>query len=506
MSETPIPGNETGRLERLESYQIMDTPTEERFDNLTRLAAEICDVPICLISLLDEERQWFKSRWGLNAEQTPRDISFCQYAIMGQDTFEVQDAADNPTFMNNPLVTGDPNIRFYAGHPLHDDDFALGTLCVIDVEPKQLDNSQKRALKILAQEVVFMIRQTKELKEREQYKKFFDMSLDMLCIAGTDGYFKAMNPSFTKVLGWSTDELLAKPFVEFIHPDDVPATMAEVEKLAGGAMTIGFENRYQRKDGGWTWMHWTCQPDMATGELFAVAHDITELKVALSKLEDSNTQLDQFAYVVSHDLKSPLRAISTLSLFLEEDLEGKLDEETGKNFKLLRSRVSRMEALINGILEYSRVGRVKEEMTDVNVKELLNEIIAGLMIPDGFEVRIADDLPVIQSNPVHLQQVFQNLISNALKYHNKEAGVVSVAYESLENEHEFRITDDGPGIDPQYHEKIFGIFQTLQSRDEVESTGVGLSIVKKIMDEYGGSVTIESELGKGSTFVLRFPK
>lgn len=504
--QAPIPPNEKERLKALLSLDILDTEAEEQFDRLTRLASEICEVPISLVSLVDGERQWFKSRVGLDAEQTPREISFCQHAIMHENTFEIQNATLDDRFQSNVLVTGDPNIRFYAGHPLFDDNgYALGTLCVIDRKPKKLNEFQTRALEILAKEVVSAIKSRKDKKVLNEYKRFFDMSLDFMCIAKTDGFFKILNPNFTNQLGYSTEELLAVPFVEFVHPDDIESTINETKKLAEGHSTIGFVNRYLKKNGDYIHLHWTCQPDPETGELFAVAHDITDLKEIERKLKKSNEQLDQFAYIVSHDLKAPLRAIATLSTFIEEDLGSALTGEISETFALLKSRVSRMEALINGILDYSRVGRKTEELELVNMSELLDELLDSILPETKFTVNIQDNFPDVMYSRVQLNQVFQNIISNAVKYHHHDSGVIDVSWKEIKGFYEFTVKDDGPGIAPAYHEKVFGIFHTLQSRDEIESTGIGLSIVKKIIEEHGGTIHIESEEGKGSSFIFTIP-
>lgn len=224
------------------------------------------------------------------------------------------------------------------------------------------------------------------------------------------------------------------------------------------------------------------------------------------ELEKSNRDLNQFAYVTSHDLKAPLRAIANLSQWLEEDLGDGLSEEIGRNMKLLRGRVHRMEALINGILQYSRIGRADAETATVDVGALLREIIDSLPVPARFSIVVDTGMPVLVTAPTQLAQVFSNLIGNAIKYHDRPDGRVQVSWRDTGEFHEFAVADDGPGIAPQYHEKIFMIFQTLASRDKVESTGIGLSLVKKIVEEHGGSVTLESDEGRGAIFRFTWPK
>lgn len=348
--------------------------------------------------------------------------------------------------------------------------------------------------------------------------KFFEISLEMLCIAGTDGYFKLLNPAWEKVLGFTREELMASPVTSFIHPDDIESTLAEVWKVADGVPTIHFENRYRRKEGGYRWLAWNGTPDPQTGLLYGVARDITEQKEAQAKvkqqkeqlakyakdLERSNESLENFAYIVSHDLKAPLRAIHNLATWIEEDLGDTVDEEASEKFGLLKSRALRMNDLISGILNYSRVGRTKMTIGTVNTRDMLEEVIDTLSPPAGFEISIPTDLPEIQGEETRLQQVFQNLIGNAIKHHHRAEGRVEVAYTTKEKSHLFSISDDGPGIAAESQEHIFEIFMT-SDRKSSGSSGIGLALVKKIIEEFGGEIWIESEVGKGAKFFFTLP-
>jgi two-component system, sensor histidine kinase len=272
----PIPQNEDLRLKALQSYDVMDTLGEEAFDRITQLASVICGVPIALVSLIDENRQWFKSKVGIDVPETPRDISFCQHAIMGQEIFEVENAIEDERFKDNPLVQGFPNIRFYAGFPLEDPDgYNLGTLCVIDEKPHKLDDNQRLALSVLGKEVVAQLVARKNVAELKKYKNLYDLSIDLICIAGTDGYFKSVNTAFTKSLGYTETELLSKPFFEFIHPEDIESTEREIEKLSQGHKTINFVCRYRTKSNEYRYLQWVTNPEVETGNLFAIARDIT---------------------------------------------------------------------------------------------------------------------------------------------------------------------------------------------------------------------------------------
>ncbi|MGD0572105.1 MAG: ATP-binding protein [Sedimentisphaerales bacterium] len=226
----------------------------------------------------------------------------------------------------------------------------------------------------------------------------------------------------------------------------------------------------------------------------------------VKELEGVNQELKDFAYIASHDLKAPLRAIKTLADWISTDYADKLDQDGQEQLKLLRQRVDRMHNLIDGILQYSRVGRVREKLTDVELNKLLPEIIDMLAPPANIKITVESDLPTIKCEETRITQVFQNLLSNAVKYMDKPEGHIKVLCSEDGEYWRFGIADNGPGIEKKHWERIFKIFQTLAPRDEFESTGIGLTVVKKIVELYGGKTWLESEVGKGTTFLFTFPK
>ena len=225
----------------------------------------------------------------------------------------------------------------------------------------------------------------------------------------------------------------------------------------------------------------------------------------LQNLEKINKELDQFAYVVSHDLKAPLRAISSLSDWIEEDISDKLSEDAKHNFTLLRGRTQRMENLIQGILSYAKAGKQKGEIELVNINKLLLEITDSLSFDSSTKINIAKDFPLIKTEKIKIQQVFSNLLSNAIKYGRKKDSEINIGFQQKKSFYEFYVEDNGPGIEKEYHEKIFIIFQTLYARDQFESTGIGLSIVKKIVNEQNGNIWVQSNVGQGSKFIFTWP-
>lgn len=452
-----FPPDEKERLSVLRKLSILDTAPEERFDRITRLASHLLGVPIALVSLIDEERQWFKSRVGLNATQTSREISFCGHAILGDTTFQVSDALADDRFRDNPLVTNDPSIRFYAGYPLKSvEGYKLGTLCVIDRVPRQLSERQLQSLQDLGmlaeqelriQEVreaanllgdserwlrailagtvdaivtidskgvilsvnpaaekmfgyssIELIGQNvsclmpephrsghdsyvsrylktgerkilgigrevvatrkdgsvfpmelavnevgdspkffvgimrdvteryREQSERNRFSRFFSLPMNMICLAGLDGYFKFLSDGWESNLGYTKEELLAKPFEEFIHPDDRERTRHEVEHLARGSPTFTFENRYLCKDGSIKWLLWNAEVVPEENLIYAVARDITLRKNAEQELRESEAKRSQLFNELSRsELRYRELVDSSEGLICTHDLEGVIE-------------------------------------------------------------------------------------------------------------------------------------------------------------------------------------
>ena len=236
-----------------------------------------------------------------------------------------------------------------------------------------------------------------------------------------------------------------------------------------------------------------------------LAQTTTILNQTRAELEKRTRELEQFAYVASHDLKAPIRAIANLSEWIEEDISSQLDPENLYQMQLLRRRVYRLEALMEGLLQYSRAGRIKVNSERVDVESLLRQVIDILEPPPQFTVEIAPGMPTLLTEPLLLQEVFTHLIGNAIKHHPSPTGTVTIDVRERADTYEFAVTDDGEGIAPQFQERVFVIFQTLQARDEVENTGIGLAIVKKIVESRGGIIQVESQEGRGARFSFTWP-
>jgi signal transduction histidine kinase len=224
------------------------------------------------------------------------------------------------------------------------------------------------------------------------------------------------------------------------------------------------------------------------------------------RLTSANKQLDEFVYIVSHDLKAPLRGLSSLCSFLEDELGTQPKPEIIELMSLMKNRTGRMQTLIDGILHYSRMANSKGEKEDIFINELISNIIDLIEPPPHIRFEVEDNLPFVKAERIKLHEVFQNLMSNAIKYNDKEKGLIKITHYNYPEHYEFMVQDNGCGIKPEHYEKIFSIFQTLLPKDKNESTGIGLTIVKKIIEQQGGAITLESEYGVGTTFKFIWKK
>ena len=320
------------------------------------------------------------------------------------------------------------------------------------------------------------------------------------------------------VTGYSPEEFQASQtlWLNIVHSEDLEVVREQVSRCISGQNCSPIEHRINRKDGNIRWVRRTLVPTFDShGSIVSydgLLQDITELKVAeqvqiqlLGELEQATEELRDFAYVASHDLKGPLRGISALAGWLSTDYGDKLGDEGKEHIKLLIARVKRMYNLIDGVLAYSQVAR-KEKSVEVDLNDVVSEVIADLGIPKSVETVIEKPLPTVICGRNSIRQVFYHLIGNAVNFMDKSDGRVVINWGEEHNYWKFSVTDNGPGIEDEHFDKIFRIFQTLSPRDHLESTGVGLTITKKIVEFYGGRIWVQSKPGKGSTFFFTLPR
>jgi PAS domain S-box-containing protein len=343
-------------------------------------------------------------------------------------------------------------------------------------------------------------------------RRLFDLSLDLLCIAGTDGFFKQINPAFGRVLGYPNEELMSRPFVDFVHPEDLEKTFAEIGRLNAGEPSVDFQNRYLAKDGTWRWISWRAAPLAGLGLIYAIGRDITldrETQTLLTRrteaLARSNADLEQFAYTASHDLRAPLRGIRNLTGWIAEEAASGHTEKLTEHLAQMRQRVDRMDSLIEDLLRYYRAGYETNDVETVDTGEVVAGIATLLGAAERFAIRVEGTLPVFETARAPLELVLRNLIGNAIKHHDLEKGTVTVSARRVNDRHVFAVGDDGPGIPAAEREKVFGMFHRLAAKDAAGGSGMGLALVRRIVERYGGKVRVEPGPARGTTIVFSWP-
>ncbi|WP_343330090.1 GAF domain-containing sensor histidine kinase [Polaribacter staleyi] len=394
-----IPQNEKERLDVLKSYNILDSLPEEEYDAITKIASSICNTSIALVSIIDKDRQWFKSTHGIEVTETPREIAFCAHTILEPDElFIVNDTTKDKRFFDNPLTINAPNVIFYAGAALNTSEgYPLGTLCVVDNKPRILTQNQKDALKLLSKQVVILLELRKKNKE-------------------------------------------------------LAASNSNVIKL--------------------------------------------------------NDQLNNFAYRLTHDLKSPINGVSFLLDVLKED-HSALFKNTGAEeyIGLIGDRIVYIETLINEILNYAKVTSENIVFEHFNLNEFLDSIIANIDFENKLFLETSGlDLDIFSSK-IGLLQVFQNLISNTRKFLDEEKSIITVTCKEDKEYYYFTYEDNGPGIDEKYFTKVFEMFETLGSTNS-NNTGIGLATVKSIVKRLGGEIALKKRDNgkKGVCFYFNITK
>jgi|GEM_PF-6677732 len=357
------------------------------------------------------------------------------------------------------------------------------------------------------------------MESEEKFRSTFEQAQVGVVLVSPRNRFIKVNEKFCKMTGYSASELYEKNFAEITSEDDVERDLAGVGEVAAGKKDVYFtEKKYIRKDGGSFWAATNVSAVRKEGILqnfSVIIEDISirkkaeeELISILDKLERSNQELEQFAFVASHDLQEPLRAVTGYIQLLDRKYSGKIDEDADKYIKSVVSGAGRMRDLINDLLSFSRIESGAKEPKEIDMNAVFGTVVYGLgqAISESGAVVTKDELPKVIADETQMVQLLQNLIANAIKFHGADRPVIHVSAGKQGKETVFSVKDNGIGIEKQYFDRIFVIFQRLHSRDEYPGTGIGLSICKKIVEGLGGRIWVESEPGKGSTFYFILKK
>jgi PAS domain S-box-containing protein len=382
---------------------------------------------------------------------------------------------------------------------------------------------------IVTQTDIFMTVRDKLQAEEEKSLRLLEESRNNFYKTNTDGVITYINPAFMELLEISApEEIVGRPFLpdrfwydleererflQELKKKSIESRELTLKTAKGNKIFVTvFPNYTKDAHGNINGTQGTVYDVTAKKELVALRKAEQELErlnedlcSAVNELSQANEELQEFAYITAHDLKTPLRAIGTLADWLSKDYAEKFDEKGKEKIRMLVKRAVQMSALIDDILRYSRVGHNKDNKR-VDLNTLLSEVIAGINPPENIEITVEDELPVLMCDKIQIYQVFQNLLSNAVKYIDKPRGQIKIGCAEQGNFWKFSVTDNGPGIEKRHFGRIFKLFQTLSPSEKTDNTGIGLSIVKKIVEINGGSVSVESEVGKGSIFIFTLPK
>jgi PAS domain S-box-containing protein len=389
---------------------------------------------------------------------------------------------------------------------------------------EQVKRQAERLRQIETEKYERRLSETNGLLETETKRnRFFILSIDLLAIAGFDGYFKQLNPSWEKALGYSEQELKARPFLEWLHPSDRETAASEIEMLKTGSATRYFETRYQSRDGSYRWLGWTAAPFPEERLFYIFARDITERRLAEERIRSLNEQLERrvaelieanrameaFTYSIAHDLRAPLRAMLGFSRALLEDYGGKIDASGQEFANRIIDGAKRMDDLIRDLLSYTRLSREEIKLGAVKLDAALDAVLkqcARQVREKEADVRVETPLGDVWAHKGLLVQMLAHLVSNSLKF--VTPGVkpsVRIWSEAGDDWVRLSIQDNGIGIASEHHQRIFRVFERLHSTEQYPGTGIGLANVSKAAERMGGRVGVESQPQQGSRFWVELP-
>ncbi|WP_129648623.1 GAF domain-containing sensor histidine kinase [Peristeroidobacter agariperforans] len=519
----PIPLNEPSRLLALQSYDIMDSGREPGYDDIALLASRICHTPMALITLINEDRQWFKSKVGLEVTETPRELAFCAHAILEPDkVLTVADARLDTRFSANPFVTGDPHIRFYAGAPLLSaEGHALGTLCVIDREPRHLPPEQRDALLALSRQVMALMEERRTsaalrgamqalTRSEALFREAYENAPIGIALVSPEGEWLRVNQSLCDMLGYAADELTRTTFQAITHPEDLESDLLLVRRmLAREIRSYQMEKRYLHRTGHAVWallsvsLVWDKQRPLY---FISQIQDITERK----NIERGKAE---FLTMVSHELRTPVTALRGALGILAAGAAGDLPPKAQALTALADRNADRLHRLVNDILDVEKIesGAFGYRRTDIDLNQLVTQAAVELRpYADQYHVKIdvRSDLPraFLHADADRLMQVLANLISNAVK-HSPSGGTIDVHVTRTDQSIRVNVTDRGDGIPEEFRRDIFEKFAQANwtATNRKGGSGLGLNISRAIIQHHGGVLAFETEVGVGSTFYFELP-
>ncbi|MCK0533109.1 GAF domain-containing sensor histidine kinase [Sphingobium agri] len=519
----PIPADEADRLQALEHYRLGGIGREQPFDHITQFAADLFDAPMSLVSIVGSDAQCFRGACGIDETHTPRDVAFCAFAILQPEVMVVPDAAKDPRFRSNPLVTGAPHIRFYAGAPLRvANGQPIGTLCIIDHEPRDFGEQEQKRLAQLARTVVDLIEFRVEGFAAEEHRRKLDDERQLLkltvenvsggvAVVDRDLRLMLWNQAFVDLFDYAPDSVtggrdardlirltaqrgelgpgdpdqIVTGFVESIRTSD--SRRLEIQRRNGRILDIRRES-------------------IRGGRFIMTARDVTQER-QISRLKD------ELVSTVSHELRTPLTAISGALGLMAGGAAGELPDRAKQLVAIGSKNAERLIHLVNDLLDMDKLqsGKLVFHFEGRELGLLLTEAIEQIEpYAERFGVRLAFERPtdavVAKVDSNRLCQVMTNLLSNACKF-SPSGGTVRVSLQRAGDSAHISVADEGPGISPEFRARLFKRFEQEDGAHQQghAGTGLGLAISKAIVEAHGGSITLDPETEKGATFRVELP-
>lgn len=542
LPEPPKPFDEMERLATLRGLNVLDTPKEDRFDRITRTTARMLQVPISLVTIVDANRQWFKSCYGTDLGETPRSVSFCSYAILQDGVFVIPDTLKDPRFAQNPLVTGIAHIRFYAGMPVSGPDGRhVGTLCILDRKPREMTKADRDTLRDLANWVELELnfaqtsRALEERKKAEQkYQDVFDQVEDVFFELGGDGVIRDISPSCKRFSGHTPDQVIGKPASVFFSKPALFAELmallqkkgrvrdleAKLQTATGKSIVASINARIVTDPSG--------APRAVVGILRNITErvaesDYLEAEVArrtaqalksLEKEKELEELKNSFIRIVSHQLRTPLNAVRwNLEMMLTEQM-GKLRPEQKEFLRLTYQSdvevIRRIDDLLTAMdIEEKRINLKKQELSFGglfdSVWNVWREKGKYKNIHFEFEPSVASKT-VITVDADRLRSAIDKLVDNAVTYSHDGGRIIAKIKKQAGNV-VLTIEDHGIGVPKEEQKRLFQRFYRASNAStmKADASGLGLFIAKSFVRKHGGTIVLKSKEGKGTTVVLRIP-
>ena len=540
MTEAGLPENEEERVQVLHSYDLLDADVDPVFDNIIQIAADVCDVEISVIALIDSDRQFFLARNNMKPRETPRVIAFCAHAILDpHTTFEIENATKDPRFKDNPLVTGEVGVRFYAAHPLTTQDgFALGGLCLIGKKPKKLNKFQRNTIRNLAKiimtlfdarkaelEIINRREKTEEAlsESEERFRALVDNLPSFVNLKDKEGHYHLINRKHVEIFGFQPQDVQGKVISDFLPESQASEATLQERKVFETKTSVTEERQIAIKQENREFLVTKFPVLDGLGDVVrigTIGTDITELKRtqdalmdAMEESEIANKAKSEFLATMSHDLRTPLNAIIGFAEVISHQSFGPIDDKYQEYAEDIHSSGKLLLSLVNGLLDLSAIesgkqSLVKEKLSVTDVFAECERIIQeeAQFRGTGLETEVSKDLPPLYADRRATKQILLNLLSNSVKF-TPAGGKITLRAAATKQHHTLEVSDTGIGIPADKIATIADPFVKgdINPHKTQDSTGLGLAIVKSLVDLHDGQLTIESEVGKGTTVKATFP-